>query len=559
MNLIQVQDRLKDMPTQAIMSYANGSNPDVPPYLALGELNRRKQMEQKQVQAPQGTVKDQIEQSVKLAQAQKAAQAQGAQKMAETMGAQQSPVPGGTPQPQEQPEAGIAKLPTGPMNFRDGGIVSFANGELVTETSQEDIERDRQRIEAARRAAAEDARKAAEDAAYQAYVEGRRKDPVADEYVPASTARPPESASAVKAMIEGTQLGQAGGAQRGSGPRPPSAGGGRAPGGAPQAGGPPVAVDPFARLMGQVEGQTLKLPKSPDVLRAERAKDDPYLNEQPGSKLEEMHTRILQRDEEDRARFLKNEEERKQGRLNRGLMAGAEATRGQGGLGALGSFFMGFNKANESEDESARTRMDAQRVMERQQEVLRAEVLSKIQDARIARSEGRLKDAVGFEKDAAAAENTFNQNKLTQLTSLATALENRRHNLATEEGQREQLKYTKMAANRGPEIEQIFNFLTKQFPNKDPEAILELATSKTRSGIAGDAAANTRLIGAEADIRKKYATQKLVFKGAELAKILALEKQEIEDLRRSAQGIGGLDATPSNTIKVDANGKPINQ
>ena len=36
MNLVQIQERLKDMPAQALMAYANGMNPDVPPYLALG-------------------------------------------------------------------------------------------------------------------------------------------------------------------------------------------------------------------------------------------------------------------------------------------------------------------------------------------------------------------------------------------------------------------------------------------------------------------------------------------------------------------------------------------
>ena len=552
MNLIQVQDRLKDMPTQAIMSYANGSNPEVPPYLALGELNRRKQMEQKQVQAPQGTVKDQIEQSVKLAQAQKAAQAQGQQKMTEAMGAQQTPVPGGTPQPQEQPEAGIAQLPTGPMNFRDGGIVSFADGELVTETSQEDIERDRQRIEAIKR-------KTAEDAAYQAYVEGRRKDPVADEYVPASTARPSESASAVKAMIEGTQLGQAGGAQRGSGPRPPSAGGGRAPGGAPQAGGPPVSVDPYAELMQQVKGQTLKLPQSPDAIRAERAKTDPNLNEQPGTRLEELYAKIGQRDEEDRARFLKNEEERKQGRLNRGLMAGAEATRGRGGLGALGSFFMGYGKAGEAEDESARTRMDAQRTLERQQEVLRAEVLSKIQDARIARSEGQLDKAVTYEREAATAENTFNQNRLTQLTSLATALENRRHNIATEEGQREQLKYTKMAASRGPEIQQVFGFLSKQFPDKDPKALLDMALQYSGVGARLQAADTAAITKADTAFKEQFKNDILMAsletnpeKKKKLQTDLAVNKAKIYKDYGVSEGIGGLPAADPNagfTIK----------
>ena len=58
MNLIQVQEHLKDMPMRNVLEYANGKSAQVPPYLALGELNRRKQMEQsaKAPQAPDGTV-----------------------------------------------------------------------------------------------------------------------------------------------------------------------------------------------------------------------------------------------------------------------------------------------------------------------------------------------------------------------------------------------------------------------------------------------------------------------------------------------------------------------
>ena len=44
-NLIKIQDELKSLPSQAIMAYANGQNPQVPPYLALAELNRRKQVQ----------------------------------------------------------------------------------------------------------------------------------------------------------------------------------------------------------------------------------------------------------------------------------------------------------------------------------------------------------------------------------------------------------------------------------------------------------------------------------------------------------------------------------
>jgi hypothetical protein len=46
LNLVQLQERLKDVPMQALMSYANGMNPQIPPFLALGELNRRKKMQE---------------------------------------------------------------------------------------------------------------------------------------------------------------------------------------------------------------------------------------------------------------------------------------------------------------------------------------------------------------------------------------------------------------------------------------------------------------------------------------------------------------------------------
>ena len=132
MNLVQIQERLKDLPTQALMAYANGQNPQVPPYLALGELNRRKQMEKQVAQPPTGTVKDNIEQQVGLMQLQKARQGQMAQQSA-MQGANVPTIPQGTPEPAEQPEmamagGGLTSLPAGEMNFGSGGIIAFAAG-----------------------------------------------------------------------------------------------------------------------------------------------------------------------------------------------------------------------------------------------------------------------------------------------------------------------------------------------------------------------------------------------------------------------------------------------
>ena len=139
MNLIQIQDRLKDLPTQIIMGYADGGNPQVPPYLALGELNRRKQMEKQPAQAPQGTVKDNIEQQVGLLSLQKLRQGQMAQQSA-MQGAQAPTIPEGSPEPTEQPEeemamaaGGITRLPTSNMEFASGGIIAFAEGDVVVD------------------------------------------------------------------------------------------------------------------------------------------------------------------------------------------------------------------------------------------------------------------------------------------------------------------------------------------------------------------------------------------------------------------------------------------
>ena len=257
-------------------------------------------------------------------------------------------------------------------------------------------------------------------------------------------------------------------------------------------------------------------PVDRDAERAAFAKTNPYLTTQPGSKLEEMHTRILQRDEEDRARFLKNEEERKQGRLNRGLMAGAEATRGQGGIGALGSFFMGFNKANEAEDESARTRMDAQRVMERQQEVLRAEIMDKIESARRAEARGDFATAVQDKKDAATATAKLAETKFTYQQAITTAAEAKRHNMSVEAYQQAQLHYARMSAEKGPQIEQNYNFIRKARPDLSPAQAYEQAVSLSPGGIAGEKLQSKEQHEAEKEYKDDPLTKKYVM-GVQLA------------------------------------------
>lgn len=159
MNLVQINERLKEMPIQALQQYANGANPMVPPYLALGELQRREKikqqmaMEQGAAQGQQPSVKEQIEQKAGLLGLQ---QAQLQQQQAQMMQPRPGPVPAGTPQPADQPEAqemaygGVARLPIRDdlYRFAGGGIIAFQEGgasprviTIPAGTSDEEIDR----------------------------------------------------------------------------------------------------------------------------------------------------------------------------------------------------------------------------------------------------------------------------------------------------------------------------------------------------------------------------------------------------------------------------------
>lgn len=149
MNLVQINERLKDMPVQALQQYANGSNPEVPPFLALGELQRREKLKQQMAnaqgaaQGQQPSVKEQIEQKAGLLGLQ---QAQMQQQQQQMMRPRPGPVPAGTPQPEAQPEVeemasgGLARMPirSDMYRFAGGGIIAFQEGGRTMGPSQYD-------------------------------------------------------------------------------------------------------------------------------------------------------------------------------------------------------------------------------------------------------------------------------------------------------------------------------------------------------------------------------------------------------------------------------------
>jgi hypothetical protein len=177
MNLVQINERLKDLPMQVLQQYANGMNPEVPPYLALGELQRR-ETSQKQMataqggqQGPQPSIKEQVEQKAGLMALQQMQQQQAAQQMQQPQGPM--PVPAGAPQPEMQPQAmmargGLTSIPVrrDMFEYAGGGIIAFSgeNGSEVKskyETRIDKMYRENQEKAAAEKAARLEAIRAA--------------------------------------------------------------------------------------------------------------------------------------------------------------------------------------------------------------------------------------------------------------------------------------------------------------------------------------------------------------------------------------------------------------
>ena len=115
MNIIKIQDQLKGVPDDALIGYVQNPTGQVPTYLALSELQRRKTMRDtyQQAQPAQTTVAEDL--------------------AAPPLAPQAMPQPQAMPEPQAQ---GVAGLPTGDMydeqNFATGGIVAFDDGGRVS-------------------------------------------------------------------------------------------------------------------------------------------------------------------------------------------------------------------------------------------------------------------------------------------------------------------------------------------------------------------------------------------------------------------------------------------
>jgi hypothetical protein len=417
MNLIQVQEHLKDLPMRVIMEYANGKSTQVPPYLALGELNRRKQMEQsaKTAQPPQGTVKDKIEQEVTGGQPPNPMQsAMQGQPAPMAMPQQQPQMPEGAEPMPQMAGGGLTALPVGDM-FKfaaGGGVVAFADGDVVVDEfsaanpafydEQLAVNRvkneDRQRLQ--RQKELDDKIKFLETAAPEVAERLKR------EQAPKSS----QAAAPAKTQQKTQQSAEydpATATRRVDFMQPPPA----------PAAGIPAAI-------GMPKVPTFE---KPDV-NAYSTQLAAFKKANPGavgSEFQGLLDKLAQQDEEDRAKFLTQEKGRTRADFWQALIDAGESTRGQKGLGAL---FGGFGRSAIASQAKADERANAQAKMRRDQELNMAKMRAELEAARRAEARGDFEAAFKHKQDADKIARDIEQTQFSNRVDLAKLAEQARGN-----------------------------------------------------------------------------------------------------------------------------------
>ena len=127
MNIIQIQDRLKGLPEDALVNYVKNPMGEVPIYLALGEMQRRKDMKARfdASKPEEPSVAEKLVAETGIA----AMAPQGMMPQGQGVGA---PQPQQAIDPRQMAASGIAANPVNNVGkYAEGGIVGYGRGDLV--------------------------------------------------------------------------------------------------------------------------------------------------------------------------------------------------------------------------------------------------------------------------------------------------------------------------------------------------------------------------------------------------------------------------------------------
>jgi hypothetical protein len=390
MNLIQIQEHLKDLPDHVIKSYANGQNPEVPPYMALGELERRSRSEQRGAEPPTQSVKEKLEAKVGAPQGMPQGMPPGAPQGIAQLPAAQMPqsMPQGAPVMAAAGGLMDLPVPDDMFNYAPGGIVAFGGGG-----------------EADEEIAGEAEARANMDQSQGPPLIGRGIPSLAPTGVDLQSLTP-EAALKLQQRLRGENA-------------------------------PPV-VQSKEEIRKSMIANAL----------AEGDLDKAKIFAQiPGAALIPLMAQLKEQNEAGKKQFEENQKRQGLGAFGDALIAAGEATRGQKGIGAA---FAGFGKSYSASSAENIKRQQAQQAVVRAQTIEMATLQSKVDDLRSAHANGTVEDQQEAQKSLREQAKYMEERGmgaakdiLTQALSQQQAKALERHQLATENQSKAQLEELK--------------------------------------------------------------------------------------------------------------------
>lgn len=397
-DLMKVQAQLRDLPAgdprtmQILTSYANGANPMVPQFLALGEIKRREQMMQQQAQPPQGTVKDKVEQSANTMAMQQAKQQQAMQAMAAQASQMPGPVPQGTPQPEvNMAEGGVVALPVRNemFNYAGGGIVAFsgADGSKVEDNYDAETQ----------------ARGAAELARLRDAEPGQR-----------ASAKPASSSDQAMQVLMDMIAGKS---------------------------GMEMPMSPEARRAQMMQS-------NPEIAAA--------LSAPQGQDIAKVLDAIGVRDQAARAAFKEREGRNQLDAISAALIAAGKGTAGKrGGLGQLAGALGGAGESLIGANAAANERAIKQEALERDQDLTMGKLREEIAGKKRAAAEGRVGDMAKHDLKIAELQQLLADNQRDAAKSVVSDERTRSEGALNRAAQLEQSRISAGGRGGGPEAMQL--------------------------------------------------------------------------------------------------------
>jgi hypothetical protein len=229
-------------------------------------------------------------------------------------------------------------------------------------------------------------------------------------------------------------------------------------------------------LMDRLQGKTdLPEPVSRDQVRAEVLAAKPELaaiiDKLPGDTLTKLASQLEQQNLAQRSKFQEGEGRQGLAALSQALISAGEATRGQKGMGGIGAAFGGFGKSYNAATAAQAERAAKQQALERAQTIETMKLQADIEQMQRAFAEGRVDEAMKYKDQINARKAKIAEIQGVASKDVMTLADKQRDDIERARHNKEMERYQQIQANTASERAK---YERENRPSKDEKTMIAI-------------------------------------------------------------------------------------